>query len=193
MRKHKRATIFAALVCAILLFGYLPAVLAASTVQLLDYFVYLPIVIKQVPPTPTSTPTNTPTSTQTLIPTPTQTPTPTSAPSPMLQDGYYLAEFANGGFIQFSVKDNGTIAYGAGFLVRIASFCPWGAYTFGGSVSINNGTFQFIAVDFYNRALLARLSCGSISTTQALCSAVRFGVSTGGTCTPSASGVATKR
>ena len=55
MRKHKRATIFTALVCAILLFAYLPTVLAASTAQL-DYFVYLPIVIKQVPPTNTSTP-----------------------------------------------------------------------------------------------------------------------------------------
>lgn len=56
MRKHKRATIFAALVCTILLFGFLPAVLAASTAQVLNYKIYVPIVIKQaLLPTPTAT------------------------------------------------------------------------------------------------------------------------------------------
>jgi endo-1,4-beta-xylanase len=51
MREHKRATMFTALVCAILLFGYLPAVLAA--VPLLEgtftpnSIVYLPSVFNQ--------------------------------------------------------------------------------------------------------------------------------------------------
>ncbi|TRZ49267.1 hypothetical protein D4S03_08525 [bacterium] len=68
MRNHKQATIFAALICAILLFGYLPAALAASTTP---YFAYLPMVIKQGPSTPA--PTNTPVPTQTLTPAPTAT------------------------------------------------------------------------------------------------------------------------
>jgi hypothetical protein len=55
-------------------------VLAASNTQILDLSVYLPIVIKQEPPTQTPTPTNTPSPTPTLTPTPTQTPTLTSTP-----------------------------------------------------------------------------------------------------------------
>lgn len=43
-------------------------VFAAQNNQLFEYFVYLPIIIKQVPPTPTPTPTNTPTPTATSIP-----------------------------------------------------------------------------------------------------------------------------
>jgi len=51
MRKHKGITIFTGLVCAIFLVGYLPAVLAAPVAQTLDYFIFLPLVIKQIPPT----------------------------------------------------------------------------------------------------------------------------------------------
>jgi hypothetical protein len=94
--KHKRITIFTALIFAILFFGYLPAVLAAPTAQLLDYFVFLPIMVKPAlltpnstntstsTPTLTPTPTNTSTSTPTLTPTPTNTstPTPTLTPTP---------------------------------------------------------------------------------------------------------------
>jgi hypothetical protein len=59
MRKLKRATIFAALVCTILLLGFMPTVLAA----LPQSRVYLPLVLVAQPTatnTPSPTPTNTP-------------------------------------------------------------------------------------------------------------------------------------
>ena len=55
--RYKRITIFAALICGILLLGYFPTGLAASAAQSVGYLIYLPIVIKPVPVSSTPIPT----------------------------------------------------------------------------------------------------------------------------------------
>jgi len=142
--------------------------------NLFEEVAYLPIVIKQ--PTPTSTP----------LPTPTIIPT----PGPKLKDGYYLAEFSNGGFIQFVISGNGTIASSAGFVYQSFVVCPWGSYGFDGTTPVNNGAFSFLEIDSQYRSLIAKLSCNSISSTQASCYARRYGL--GSTC-GGVTGIATWR
>jgi hypothetical protein len=121
---------------------------------------YLPIIFKQ--PTPTPFP----------------TPTLTSTPGPKLRDGYYLAEFSNGGFIQFTISSNGTIASNASFVYQFVVVCPWGSYVFDGTKPVDNGAFSFFVVDYQYREPIAGLSCHSISSTEASCHARRYGLGT---------------
>jgi hypothetical protein len=143
-----------------------------NSVNLIGGIAYLPIVFKQKTPTP--------------LPTPTLT----STPGPKLIDGYYLAEFSNGGFIQFTVSNNGTIASNASFLYQSVVLCPWGSYVFDGTKPIDNGTFSYFEVDLQYREPLASLSCHSLSSTEASCHARRYGL---GTNCGGVSGIATWR
>jgi hypothetical protein len=131
-----------------------------SSANLIGDAVYLPIVFKQKTPTP--------------LPTPTLT----STPGPKLKDGYYLAEFSNGGFIQFTISGNGTTASNASFLYQTVVLCPWGGYVFDGTKSVSNGAFSFFEVDYQYREPIASLGCHSISSTEASCHARRYGLGT---------------
>jgi len=131
---------------------------SSNLILLVGQILYLPIIIKQ--PTPTA------------LPNPTETPT----VGYKLEDGYYLAEFSNGGFIQFRISDNGTIASNAGFLFQEFVVCPWSIYAFDGSATVENGSFVFSEVDYQYREPLARLACHAISSTEASCNAREYGI-----------------
>lgn len=68
------------IIFAIIFFSFIGAMAATSD----NYALFLPIILRQEPPTPTPTPTETPTPTptETPVPTPTFTPSPTSTASP---------------------------------------------------------------------------------------------------------------
>lgn len=131
---------------------------------------YLPVALQQPTPTPTVTPTASST------PTPTRTPTPTAVARPLLQDGYYFAEFSDGeeGSMSFRVSGNGTKAFSGSFLINKQSpYCNPVGYVFYDTVAIKNGAFQFFA-DAGSLAIIAEIKCVSVSPTSASCTATHF-------------------
>lgn len=151
---------------------------------------YLPVIIQQPTATPTVTPTASPT------PTPTRTPTPTAVARPLLQDGYYFAEFSDGeeGSMSFRVSGNGTKAFSGSFLINKQSpYCNPVGYVFYDTVAIKNGALQFFA-DAGSLAVIAEIKCASVTPASASCTATHFRTATGqfGFCGVAA-GIASRR
>lgn len=153
----------------------------SATGQTIPPPVYFPLVRNDH--TPTATPTQTPTYTPSPTPTPTFTPTPTETPTATptveararLEDGDYVAQLDNGadGWIRFKIRDNGTRATSAGFLVHYNNgLCRPIAYSFSGSKTIDNGRFKFFVVQ--SLAIVAELTCTSKSSSSASCGGWRL-------------------
>jgi alpha-tubulin suppressor-like RCC1 family protein len=129
---------------------------------------YLPLVALE----PTLTPTPTPIPTSTPVPSATPVASPTRAP--ILQDGYYEADLAQGGLIYMTITGGGTLAIDGAFSVlSYAPGCSWQAYVFTTNATISNGSFEFVGAD--NRSIEALMDCRAISNTQVSCGALRYG------------------